>query len=302
MCKWWGPKLAYEIVHTCLLTHGHGAYSDEMPYEQRLRDVLGLQIGDGTAQIMKLVIAREKAGRDAVSSLTIDLEHTRRRRRMSKVLYEKRDEIAVHHPEPPGGAQRDRPRDRRPPARGVDRLPRRPSRPAGDPHGCRRQDVLRRRGPQKPRRPVARRRPEPRAQPARDRLRGRHHAWAAPHEEAGHRGAQRLGHRRRDRAVAGMRHPDRRRARQLRVLSHAPRDALRRRRDRAAREHLRRRNRDGTRAHGRARRRAAGQGDPPRQPCRPARRADEHRRGHRAQRSCATRASPSNPPRKRSSR
>jgi cyclohexanecarboxyl-CoA dehydrogenase len=34
-----------------------------MPYEQRLRDVLGLQIGDGTAQIMKLVIARRKAGR-----------------------------------------------------------------------------------------------------------------------------------------------------------------------------------------------------------------------------------------------
>ena len=38
-----------------------------MPYEQRLRDVLGLQIGDGTAQIMKLVIARHKAGRDAVA-------------------------------------------------------------------------------------------------------------------------------------------------------------------------------------------------------------------------------------------
>ena len=60
MCKWWGPKLAYDIVGTCLLTHGHGGYSKEMPFEQRLRDLLGLQIGDGTAQIMKLVIAREK--------------------------------------------------------------------------------------------------------------------------------------------------------------------------------------------------------------------------------------------------
>jgi len=66
MCKWWGPKLAYDIVNTCLLTHGHGAYSTEMPYEQRLRDLLGLQIGDGTAQIMKLIIARDKAGRAAV--------------------------------------------------------------------------------------------------------------------------------------------------------------------------------------------------------------------------------------------
>ena len=36
--------------------------------EQRLRDVLGFQIGDGTAQIMKTVIARARAGRAAVPS------------------------------------------------------------------------------------------------------------------------------------------------------------------------------------------------------------------------------------------
>lgn len=59
MCKWWAPQLAFEIVHTCLLMHGHSGYSTELPFEQRLRDVLGLQIGDGTAQIMKLIIARE---------------------------------------------------------------------------------------------------------------------------------------------------------------------------------------------------------------------------------------------------
>ncbi|MDT7576836.1 MAG: cyclohexanecarboxyl-CoA dehydrogenase [Pseudonocardiales bacterium] len=67
MCKWWGPKLAFEVVQTCLLIHGHAGYSADLPYEQRLRDVLGLQIGDGTAQIMKLVIARQKAGKAAVS-------------------------------------------------------------------------------------------------------------------------------------------------------------------------------------------------------------------------------------------
>jgi cyclohexanecarboxyl-CoA dehydrogenase len=66
MCKWWAPKLAAEIIQTCLLTHGHSAYSASLPYEQRLRDVLGLQIGDGTAQIMKLIIARQKVGRGAV--------------------------------------------------------------------------------------------------------------------------------------------------------------------------------------------------------------------------------------------
>lgn len=65
MCKWWAPKLAYEVVHQCLLTHGHGGY-DRGPMEQRLRDVLGFQIGDGTAQIMKTIIARARAGRQAV--------------------------------------------------------------------------------------------------------------------------------------------------------------------------------------------------------------------------------------------
>lgn len=62
MCKWWAPKVSYEAVHQCLLLHGHGGYSGELPYEQRMRDLLGLQIGDGTAQIMKLVIARQKLG------------------------------------------------------------------------------------------------------------------------------------------------------------------------------------------------------------------------------------------------
>lgn len=63
MAKWWAPKLAGDIVHQCLLIHGHGGYSTELPFEQRLRDVFGMQIGDGTAQIMKLIIAREQVGR-----------------------------------------------------------------------------------------------------------------------------------------------------------------------------------------------------------------------------------------------
>jgi len=66
MCKWWAPKTAVEIIHACLLSHGHGGYGKETPFQQRLRDVLGLEIGDGTAQIMKLIIARERVGRVAV--------------------------------------------------------------------------------------------------------------------------------------------------------------------------------------------------------------------------------------------
>lgn len=64
MSKWWAPKTAYDVINTCLLLHGQYGYRTELPIEQRLRDVLGLQIGDGTAQIMKLVIARQRLGRE----------------------------------------------------------------------------------------------------------------------------------------------------------------------------------------------------------------------------------------------
>ena len=66
MVKWWAPKVAFDVIHQCLLTHGHSGYGRDMPHQQRLRDVLGLQIGDGTAQIQKLVIARERIGRLAL--------------------------------------------------------------------------------------------------------------------------------------------------------------------------------------------------------------------------------------------
>ncbi|MCW5744763.1 MAG: acyl-CoA dehydrogenase family protein [Alphaproteobacteria bacterium] len=66
MVKWWAPKLAFETTHRCLLTHGHSGYSRDLPHQQRLRDVLGLMIGDGTEQIQKMIVAREKVGRVAV--------------------------------------------------------------------------------------------------------------------------------------------------------------------------------------------------------------------------------------------
>jgi cyclohexanecarboxyl-CoA dehydrogenase len=66
MCKWMGPRHAFDIIHQCLLTMGHYGWSKDSPHQQRLRDVMGLEIGDGTAQIMKLIIARERIGRAAV--------------------------------------------------------------------------------------------------------------------------------------------------------------------------------------------------------------------------------------------
>jgi cyclohexanecarboxyl-CoA dehydrogenase len=46
------------------LLHGHYGYVDDMPFDQRMRDVIGLEIGDGTAQIQKIVVARELMGRE----------------------------------------------------------------------------------------------------------------------------------------------------------------------------------------------------------------------------------------------
>jgi cyclohexanecarboxyl-CoA dehydrogenase len=66
MCKWMGPKYAFDVIHQCILTLGHYGWSKDTPHQQRMRDVSGLEIGDGTAAIMKLIIAREHIGRVAI--------------------------------------------------------------------------------------------------------------------------------------------------------------------------------------------------------------------------------------------
>jgi cyclohexanecarboxyl-CoA dehydrogenase len=59
MAKWWAPKVAADVIHKCLLFHGHYGYSRALPVQQRLRDVIGWQIGDGSEEVMKLLIARD---------------------------------------------------------------------------------------------------------------------------------------------------------------------------------------------------------------------------------------------------
>ena len=66
MVKWMGPKTAFDAIHQCVLSFGHYGWSMDLAHQQRLRDVMGLEIGDGTAQIMKLIVARERVGRIAV--------------------------------------------------------------------------------------------------------------------------------------------------------------------------------------------------------------------------------------------
>ncbi|MBE7518739.1 MAG: acyl-CoA dehydrogenase family protein [Thermoflexaceae bacterium] len=65
MIKWWVPRLAGDVIRECIVLRGHMGYTEELPLEQRLRDVLGWEIGDGTPQICKLVVARALFGREA---------------------------------------------------------------------------------------------------------------------------------------------------------------------------------------------------------------------------------------------
>jgi cyclohexanecarboxyl-CoA dehydrogenase len=64
--KWIGPLWATQAVHDCILMLGHYGYSTEYPHTQRMRDILAVQIADGTAQIQKIIIARDLFGRDFV--------------------------------------------------------------------------------------------------------------------------------------------------------------------------------------------------------------------------------------------
>ncbi len=66
MAKYLAPKVAVEAIHECLLLHGHYGYTQDLPIEQRLRDVIGLEIGDGTAQVSKIIVARELMGRESL--------------------------------------------------------------------------------------------------------------------------------------------------------------------------------------------------------------------------------------------
>ncbi len=66
MCKWWCPQLAARIIHDCILLYGHVGYTEDLPLEQRLRDVIGYEFTDGTAEINKLNIVREILGKEAL--------------------------------------------------------------------------------------------------------------------------------------------------------------------------------------------------------------------------------------------
>ena len=66
MVKYYAPEIAVEVTHGCLLLHGNVGYTEEYPIARHLRDCIGLEIGDGTAQIQKIIIGRELLGKKYV--------------------------------------------------------------------------------------------------------------------------------------------------------------------------------------------------------------------------------------------
>ncbi len=64
MVKWMAPRFSTNAIRDCIVLHGHYGYTKDYPLEQRLRDVLAIEIADGTSQVSKLVVQRELIGRD----------------------------------------------------------------------------------------------------------------------------------------------------------------------------------------------------------------------------------------------
>jgi cyclohexanecarboxyl-CoA dehydrogenase len=64
MAKWYATDVAIAATRACLRFNGHIAYSNELAHEQRLRDLIGVEIAEGSSEVMKLIIARRLFGRD----------------------------------------------------------------------------------------------------------------------------------------------------------------------------------------------------------------------------------------------
>jgi cyclohexanecarboxyl-CoA dehydrogenase len=59
MSKWWPPVVAKNAIEAAMRVHGNLGYATELPLQQRFRDVMAYLVADGTAEIQKMIIARE---------------------------------------------------------------------------------------------------------------------------------------------------------------------------------------------------------------------------------------------------
>ncbi len=66
MMKFWVPQIAFNVVNDCIQNRGAVGFTTETLDEYRLREIRGAMIGDGTSDIMKIIVARELLGREFV--------------------------------------------------------------------------------------------------------------------------------------------------------------------------------------------------------------------------------------------
>lgn len=66
MAKWWSPVVAFNAINNCIQNRGAVGYTSEAPDELRMRDVRGMWFADGTADVMKIIIAREILGKEFI--------------------------------------------------------------------------------------------------------------------------------------------------------------------------------------------------------------------------------------------
>ena len=64
MAKWFGVKAANEVIYTCMRLHGHYGWAKDLPFEQRLRDCLGMESADGPREVHLGIIARDMLGKE----------------------------------------------------------------------------------------------------------------------------------------------------------------------------------------------------------------------------------------------
>ena len=62
--KLFATEAAAKAAHEAVLLHGARGYSNEWPVERFLRDIVGLEIYEGTSNVQRIIIAREMLGKD----------------------------------------------------------------------------------------------------------------------------------------------------------------------------------------------------------------------------------------------
>lgn len=69
MAKWYGTQVAYETIDAMIQIFGARGYCKEYGLEQRLRDIRGFLIADGSNDVLKSLIGREVFGKQVYNEM-----------------------------------------------------------------------------------------------------------------------------------------------------------------------------------------------------------------------------------------